>query len=59
MEHEVTAIPTVIGTLSSHQRIGINTEELGKKRTGGDHPNYTIIEIGLNTEKSPGDLKLQ
>ena len=23
----------------------------------GDHPNYSILEIGQNTEKSPGDLK--
>ena len=23
----------------------------------GDHPNYYIIEIGQNTEKSPGDLR--
>ena len=22
-----------------------------------DHPNYNIIEIGQNTEKSPGDLR--
>ena len=29
---------------------------LGNKRTSGDHPNYIIIEIGLNTEKSPGEL---
>ena len=25
--------------------------------TSGNHPNYCIIEIGQNTEKSPGDLK--
>ena len=24
---------------------------------GGDCPNYGIIEISQNTEKSPGDLK--
>ena len=23
----------------------------------GDHPNYCIIEIGQNTEKSPEDLR--
>ena len=23
----------------------------------GDNPNYNIIEIGHNTEKSPGDLR--
>ena len=29
----------------------------GNKRTSGDHPNYSIIEIGQDTEKSPGDLR--
>ena len=33
-------------------------EDLEKKRTSGDHPNYSIIENGQNTEKSPGDLRL-
>ena len=23
----------------------------------GDHPDYSITEIGQNTEKSPGDLR--
>ena len=25
--------------------------------TSGDHPNYSIVENGQNTEKSPGDLR--
>ena len=25
------------------------------QRTSGDHLNYSIIRIGQNTEKSPGD----
>ena len=25
--------------------------------TGGDHPNYSIIKNGQNTEKSPGDMR--
>ena len=29
----------------------------GSKKMSGDHPKYCIIEIGLNTEKSPGDLR--
>ena len=29
----------------------------GNKRMSGDHPNYSIVEIGQNTTKSPGDLK--
>ena len=23
----------------------------------GDHPNYSIVAIGQNTENSPGDLR--
>ena len=40
----------------SHQRIIKGTGGLGNKRTSGDHPNYYIIEISQNTEKSQGDL---
>ena len=39
-----------------HQRIGKGTGGLGNKRTSGDHPNYSIVEISKKTEKSPGDL---
>ena len=41
----------------SHQRINKGTGGLGNKRMSGDHPNDYIIEIGQNTEKSPGDLR--
>ena len=40
----------------SHQRIGTGTGRLEVKRVIGDHPNYSIAEIGQNTEKNPGDL---
>ena len=26
--------------------------------TTGEHPNYFIVEINKNTEKSPGDLRV-
>ena len=29
----------------------------GVWRTSGDHPNYSTIENGQNTEKNPGDLR--
>ena len=41
----------------NHQRISTKTEGFGNKRTSGDYPNYFIIEIDQNTEKSPGDLR--
>ena len=37
--------------------INTRTGGLRNKKTSGDYPNYSIIEIGLNTEKSPGDLR--
>ena len=40
-----------------HQRIGSRTEGFGNKGTSGDHLNYSIVEIGQNTEKIPGDLR--
>ena len=43
--------------LCSHQKIDTGTGELGNKRTSGDHPNYSIAEIGQNTKKNPGDLR--
>ena len=41
----------------SHPKIIKKTGRLGGWRMSGDHPNYSIIENGHNTEKSPGDLK--
>ena len=41
-----------------HQTIGKRTGGIGNWNwTWGDHPNYIIIKIGLNTEKSPKNLK--
>ena len=54
---KVTVIPIVIGVFGSHQTIDSRTGGLEKKRTSEDHLNCSIIEIGQNTEKSPGDLK--
>ena len=45
------------GSWYSHQRIGKRTGGPGNNGMNGDHPNYSIIEIGQNTEKSPVDLK--
>ena len=39
------------------QRISKGTGGLGNKRTSGDNPNYSIIKIGQNTKKGPGDLR--
>ena len=52
----MTMMPIKTGPLGRHQRTGASTGGLGNKRTSGDHPNYCIVKIGQNTEKSPGDL---
>ena len=41
----------------NHQRDGTETRRFGQKGTSGDHPNYSIIKIGQNTEKDPGNLR--
>ena len=49
---KVTVMPILIDAL------GTDTKDLVErnKRTSGDHPNYSIAEIGQNTKKSDGDL---
>ena len=54
---KVTVITIVIGTLSTDTKgLVLGLEDLEIR--SGDHPNYSIIKFGQNTEKSPGDLRL-
>ena len=39
------------------QMIDKGTGGLRNQRTNGDHLDYSIIKIGQNTEKGPGDLR--
>ena len=48
-------IPIVIGVLGTVTK-GLVTR-IGYKNTSRDRQNYSIIEIGQNTEKSPGHLR--
>ena len=41
----------------SHERIDTRTRELGNNMTSGNHPDYCIIKIRQNSEKSPGHMK--
>ena len=55
---KVTITKTVIdafGTVT--KRIIKGTGGVESWWTSGDHPNYSIIENGQNTEKSPADLR--
>ena len=54
---KVTVIPIVIcaiGTVTKGLVQGLEDLEIKRRR---EHPNYNIIEIGHNTEKSPVDLR--
>ena len=53
-----TFISISFGTLCTVTEKNIKgTGGRGNKRTSWDNPNYSIVEIGQNTEKSPGDLR--
>ena len=55
---KVRIILIVIGTFGTVTKgLVKGTGGLGSWWTSGDHPNYSIIENGQNTEKSPGDLR--
>ena len=41
----------------NQQRISTGSGGHENRRMSGDHPNYRIVEIGQNTEKSPEDLR--
>ena len=43
--------------LRNLQRIGTRTGRIRNKRIIRDHPDYSIIKIGQNTEKSPNYLR--
>ena len=42
-------------TWNSPQRLGKGTERVETERKNRDHPDYSSVEIGQNSERSPGD----
>ena len=44
-------------TWNNPQRLSKRTRGIGNWWTSGDHPNYSIVKITQNTEKSPGDIR--
>ena len=55
---KVTNIQIIIGAFGTvTKRTGKRTGGLGNNGTSGDCSMYNIVEIGQNTEKSPGDLR--
>ena len=54
---KVMVIPNVIGALGTISNGLVNgLGELGNGRTSRYHPDYSIIRLGQNTEKSHRDL---
>ena len=54
----MTVIPVVFGVLAMIPKVLVKRAgRIGNQRTSQDHPNYCIIEISQNTEKSPGGLR--
>ena len=51
----MTIVLIVIGAFGKVIKGLLKDLEVGELR--GDHPNYSIIENGQNTEKSPGHLR--
>ena len=50
MEHENNSYPNCRWCSGySHQRFGKKTRRVRNKRLSGDHPNYSIVEIGQDT----------
>ena len=39
------------------QKLDTGTGGLENEATSGDYPNYSIVEIGQNTEERSGDLR--
>ena len=55
---KVTVILIVIGALGAVIKgFSKRTRELGDKNTSVDDPNYSIAEIGQNTERAHGDSR--
>ena len=52
---KVSVIPIVVGALGTILKGLVKGLEVLEIR--GDHRDYTIINIGQNTEKSPRDLR--
>ena len=58
MEHESDSDTSCnLRTRCSYRKISTGTGRLDNKRTSGYHPNTSIVEIGHNTVKGPGDSR--
>ena len=44
-------------TWNDAKRLGKGARGVRNRKASRDHPNYSIVRIGQNTEKSPGDMR--
>ena len=44
-------------TWNDSHKLSKGAGKVGNRRTNRDYPNYSIVEIGQNTEKYPGDMR--
>ena len=51
----IIIIIIIIAAAAGYERIGTGMRGLGNKSWG--YTNYSILEVGQNTKKSPGDLR--
>ena len=51
MEHENDG-----DTRNDLQKLGEGARKVGNRKKRRDRPNYSLVKIDQNTEKSPGDL---
>ena len=53
-----TILPIVVGALGTIPKgLVKGVGKVGNQRTRRDHSNYSSVNIGQNTEMSPGDLR--
>ena len=56
MEHE-DDVNTNWCAWNNLRMYGKGSGKVGNRRTSRDHSNYSIVKIGQNIEKSPGNLR--
>ena len=54
---KVTVMPIIIGRFESPPKLCTEAGRVKNEKASRGHPNYSIVKIGQNIEKKPGDLK--
>ena len=54
---KATMIQIIIGLFGTIPKALVETRRVKNQRMSREHPNFSIVKIGQNTEKCPGDLR--